>query len=83
MVSLVAKIEYVIINSNFMQEIMAGQKRLRYSEAPWFPKYYIGWIGIGNCDQKTSTANVPKLHISFREPSTVRQSKDALHKSKV
>ena len=27
MVSLVAKIEYVIINSNWMQEIMAGQKR--------------------------------------------------------
>ena len=33
MVSLVAKIEYVIINSNWMQEIMAGQKKkLRYSE---------------------------------------------------
>ena len=36
---------------------MAGQKKkLRYSEeTPWFPKYYIGWIGIGNCDQETST----------------------------
>ena len=33
MVSLVAKIEYVIINSNWMQEIMAGPKKeLRYSE---------------------------------------------------
>ena len=33
MVSLVAKIEYVIINSNWMQEIMAGpKKKLRYSE---------------------------------------------------
>jgi hypothetical protein len=33
MVSLVAKIEYVIINSNWTQEIMAGQKnKLRYSE---------------------------------------------------
>ena len=55
--SLVAKIEYVIINSNWTQEIMAGQKKkLRYSEeTPWFPEYYIGWIGIGNCVQKTST----------------------------
>ena len=60
MVSLVAKIEYVIINSNWMQEIMAGQKKkLRYSEeTPWFPEYCIGWIGIGNCDQKTSTKYV-------------------------
>ena len=33
MVSLVAKIEFVIINSNWKQEIMAGQKKkLRYSE---------------------------------------------------
>ena len=56
MVSLVAKIEYVIINSNWMQEIMAGQKKkLRYSEeTPWFPEYFIGWIEIGNCGQKTS-----------------------------
>ena len=55
MVSLVAKIEYCIINSNWMQEILAGQKKtLRYSEVtPWFPKYYIGWIGIGKCDQET------------------------------
>ena len=36
---------------------MAGQKKkLRYSEETLrFPKYYIGWIGIGNCGQKTST----------------------------
>ena len=36
---------------------MAGQKKkLRYSEeTQWFPEYYIGWIGIGNCGQKTST----------------------------
>ena len=35
---------------------MAGQKKkLRYwEENPWFPEYYIGWIGIGNCGQKTS-----------------------------
>ena len=34
---------------------MAGQqKKQKYSEeTPWFPKYFIGWIGIGNCDQKT------------------------------
>ena len=57
MVSQVAKIEYVIINSNLTQEIMAGQKKkLRYSEeTPWFPEYYIGWIGISNCGQKTSS----------------------------
>ena len=57
MVSLVAKIEYVIINSNWTQEIMAGQKKkLSYSEETlWFPEYYIGWIGIGNCDQETSS----------------------------
>ena len=56
MVSLGAKIEDVIINSNWMQEIMAlWKKKLRYSEeTPWFPKYHISWIGIGNCDQKTS-----------------------------
>ena len=35
---------------------MAGQKKkTRYSEETlWFPNYYIGWIGIGNCGQKTS-----------------------------
>ena len=57
MVSLVAKIEYVSINSNWMQEITAGQKtKVRYSEeTPWFPEYYIGWTGIGNCDQETSS----------------------------
>ena len=33
MVSLIAKIEYIIMNSNWLQEIMAGQKKkLRYSE---------------------------------------------------
>ena len=64
MVSLVAKIEYVIINSNWMQEIMAGRKKkLRYSEeTPRFPKYYIGWIGIGNCDQETSNTNYSLVH---------------------
>ena len=37
-------------------KIMAGQKKkLWYSEeTPWFPKYYIGWIEIGNHGQKTS-----------------------------
>ena len=35
---------------------MAGQKKKhKYSEeTPWFPEYFIGWIRIGNCDQKTS-----------------------------
>ena len=35
---------------------MGGQKKkLRYSEeTPGFHEYYIGWIGIGNCGQKTS-----------------------------
>ena len=68
MVSLVAKIEYVIMNSNWMQEIMAGQKKkLRYSEeTPWFPEYYIGWIGIGNCDQETSNGEHPFLWHSMR-----------------
>ena len=32
------------------------KKKLRYSEETLgFPEYYIGWIGIGNCGQKTST----------------------------
>ena len=32
---------------------MAGQKKnLRYSD---IPEYFIGWIGIGNCGQKTSS----------------------------
>ena len=31
------------------------KKKLRYAEeTPWFPEYYIGWIGIGNCGQKIS-----------------------------
>ena len=48
------------INSNWTQEIVAGQKKKpRYSvETPWFPEYYIGWIGICNCGQKTSIAYV-------------------------
>ena len=60
MVSLAAKIEYIIINSNWTQEIMAGRKKkLRYSEEiPWFPEYYIASIGIVNCDQKTSNIYV-------------------------
>ena len=59
MATLFAKIEYVIIKSNWMQEIMTGQKKkLRYSEET--PEYYIGWIGIGNCDQKTSNKYLPK-----------------------
>ena len=39
---------------------MAGQKKkLRQSEeTQCFPKYYIGWMGIGNCGQKTSTKYV-------------------------
>ena len=44
-----------------MQKIMCTKqkKKLRYSEeTPWFPEYYIGWIGIGNCVQKTSTKYV-------------------------
>ena len=49
MASLVAATESVIINSHWMQEIMAGPE-----ETPWFPEYYIGWTGIGNCDQETS-----------------------------
>ena len=35
------------------------KKKLKYSEeTKWFPKYYIGWIGIGNCDQETSNMYV-------------------------
>ena len=67
MVSLIAKIEYVNINLNWMQEIMAERKKkLRYSEeTPWFPEYYIGWIGIGNCDQEASTMYVLLLNYNF------------------
>ena len=65
MVSLFAKIEYVIINSNWTQEIMAGRKKkLRYSvESLQFPEYHIGWIGIDNCDQETS--NIYVLFIGY------------------
>ena len=61
MVSLVAKIENVIINLNWTEEIMAGpEKKLIYLEGtPWFPDYYIGWIGIGNWDQETSNVQEP------------------------
>ena len=54
--SLAAKIEYVIINSKWMHEIMAGQKKkFGYSsESPWFPEFYFGWIIIGNCHHETS-----------------------------
>ena len=41
---------------------MAGwKKKLRYpSESPWFPEYYIGWIEICNCGQKTSNKDGAK-----------------------
>ena len=41
---------------------MAGQKKKqRYSEETlWFPEYYIGWIEICNCGQKTSNEDVIK-----------------------
>ena len=57
MSSLVAKIEYVIIISNWTQKIMAGQKmKLRHSaESPWFSEKYIGWIMYGNRRHNTST----------------------------
>ena len=44
---------------------MAGQeKKLRYSEeTPWFPKYYIGLIGIGKCGQKTSKFVIQSRHL--------------------
>ena len=63
----VAKIENFNINLNWTQEIMAGQKKKpRYSEeTPWFPEYYIGWIGSGNCDQETSSTYV--LHSESNE----------------
>ena len=46
---------------------MAGQKKkLRYSEeTPWFPEYYIGWIGIGNCGQKTSNYQYQSIKFSW------------------
>ena len=42
---------------NAMQKMMAGQKKkLRYSEETLrFPEYYIGWIGIYNNGQKTTS----------------------------
>ena len=42
---------------NQVHKMMARQKKkLRYSEETlWFPKYYIGWIRLDNCGQKTST----------------------------
>ena len=38
---------------------MAGhKKKLWYSEeTPWFPKYFIGWIGIGNCGHRHLVSN--------------------------
>ena len=55
-----AWIENVIINSKWMHEVTAGQKKKpRYlEETPWFPEYYIGWIEIGNSGQKTSTTQL-------------------------
>ena len=38
------------------------KKKLIYSkETPRFSNYYIGWIGICNCDQKTSTMYVYEM----------------------
>ena len=35
------------------------KKEVRYSEeTPWFPEYYIEWIGISNYGQKTSSKYV-------------------------
>ena len=44
---------------------MAGQKKkLRYSEeTPWFPKYYIASIEIGNCDQETSNKQLKDTNL--------------------
>ena len=64
--SLAAKIEYVIINSNWMHEIMAGRKKkFGYSsESPWFPESYFGWIIIGNPHHETSSI-YPYLSILY------------------
>ena len=45
---------------------MAGQKKkLRYSpESTCFSEYYIGWIGISNCGQETSTKYILALGIA-------------------
>ena len=74
-VSLIAKIECIIINSNWLQEVMAGwKKKLAYlEETPWFPKYYIGRIGIGNCDQETS--NIGNVRNKFWSQFRLNQKK--------
>ena len=58
MSSLVAKIKYANINSNWMHEIIAGRKKttkiFKRNSMAWFPEQYIGWIGFGNHGQKTS-----------------------------
>ena len=50
---------------------MAGRKKkLRYSEETlWFPEYYIGWIGSGNCDQETSSKHGIKSPILLTSPA--------------
>ena len=57
--------------TNWMQEMMARRKqKLRYSEETlWFPDYYIGWTGIGNCDQETSKVYLFIFLVNL--PSTV------------
>ena len=36
-----------------IQKLSAQNNGWTKKEASWFPEYYIGWIGIGNCGQKT------------------------------
>ena len=74
MISLVAKIEYVSINSNWTQEIMAGRKKkLRYSEE--IPNYNITLAGL-------ESAIVTKRHLQVSHSSYLRQMEGLAGNSK-
>ena len=54
---------------------MAGRKqKLKYlEETLWFPEYNIGWIGIGNCGQKTSIIYVGGVQSDWPYQGHVRK----------
>ena len=58
MVSLDAKIEYVIIKFKLDARNNGWTKKEVKIFRRNFPEYYIGWIGMGNCDQETSNMYV-------------------------
>ena len=64
---------------------MAGRKKkVRYSEeTPGFLKYYIGWIEIGNCDQKIKYLKYHDLHLQYHLLQSTNLIRDSFEKIQI